>query len=179
MRGPARTSLCCAVLFCAVLCCAVLCCVCAGCRPWSLPRCWSLTTRSPFLCPPPPSSAGMPTERQTFMFSATFPREIQRLASDFLRDYVFLAVGRVGSAAKDITQVVRGGFRGCFPFSPPPHPPPLLPCHDPSHPLHFPKLAPCRPRSPARLRGHLDGAGPLQCTINSGRWGVARSGGGG
>jgi hypothetical protein len=41
------------------------------------------------------------------MFSATFPREIQKLASDFLRDYVFLAVGRVGSAAKDITQVVR------------------------------------------------------------------------
>ncbi len=54
---------------------------------------------------------GMPTaERQTFMFSATFPREIQRLASDFLRDYVFLAVGRVGSAAKDITQVVRWDF---------------------------------------------------------------------
>ena len=51
---------------------------------------------------------GMPTERQTFMFSATFPREIQKLAADFLRDYVFLAVGRVGSAAKDITQVVRG-----------------------------------------------------------------------
>ncbi len=37
--------------------------------------------------------AGMPLDRQTFMFSATFPREIQRLASDFLKDYVFLAVG--------------------------------------------------------------------------------------
>uniref|UniRef100_A0A7S1C9S8 RNA helicase n=2 Tax=Bicosoecida sp. CB-2014 TaxID=1486930 RepID=A0A7S1C9S8_9STRA len=44
--------------------------------------------------------------RQTFMFSATFPKEIQRLASDFLNDYIFLAVGRVGSAASDITQKV-------------------------------------------------------------------------
>ena len=34
----------------------------------------------------------MSTERQTFMFSATFPREIQRLAADFMRDYVFLTV---------------------------------------------------------------------------------------
>jgi ATP-dependent RNA helicase DDX3X len=34
----------------------------------------------------------MPREgRQTLMFSATFPKEIQRLAQDFLRDYVFLA----------------------------------------------------------------------------------------
>jgi hypothetical protein len=53
----------------------------------------------------------MPRERQTFMFSATFPREIQQLASDFLRDYVFLAVGRVGSAASDITQKVRAPRR--------------------------------------------------------------------
>jgi len=44
--------------------------------------------------------------RQTFMFSATFPREIQRLAGDFLRDYIFLAVGRVGSASKDVKQIV-------------------------------------------------------------------------
>jgi ATP-dependent RNA helicase DDX3X len=50
---------------------------------------------------------GMPMgeNRQTFMFSATFPKEIQRLASDFLRDYVFLAVGRVGQAAADIRQI--------------------------------------------------------------------------
>merc|ERR1712176_383369 len=40
------------------------------------------------------------------MFSATFPTEIQRLASDFLRDYIFLTVGRVGSASKDVTQKV-------------------------------------------------------------------------
>jgi ATP-dependent RNA helicase DDX3X len=44
--------------------------------------------------------------RQTSMFSATFPKEIQRLASDFLTDYVFLAVGRVGSATENITQQV-------------------------------------------------------------------------
>lgn len=48
----------------------------------------------------------MPRDRQTFMFSATFPHEIQRLASDFLKDYLFLTVGRVGSAAKDITQTI-------------------------------------------------------------------------
>ena len=52
--------------------------------------------------------ADMPNvdNRQTLMFSATFPREIQMLASDFLRDYVFLAVGRVGSTSENITQKV-------------------------------------------------------------------------
>merc|ERR1719230_1203928 len=45
-------------------------------------------------------------ERQTFMFSATFPNDIQCLASDFMSDYVFLAVGRVGSANKDVKQEV-------------------------------------------------------------------------
>jgi ATP-dependent RNA helicase DDX3X len=49
---------------------------------------------------------GMGADRQTFMFSATFPREIQRLASDFMKDYIFLAVGRVGSASKDVAQEV-------------------------------------------------------------------------
>jgi ATP-dependent RNA helicase DDX3X len=51
---------------------------------------------------------GMPQgdRRQTMMFSATFPPPIQRLASDFLRDYIFLTVGRVGSASKDVTQTV-------------------------------------------------------------------------
>ena len=44
--------------------------------------------------------------RQTLMFSATFPREIQMLASDFLSDYVFLSVGRVGSTSENITQQV-------------------------------------------------------------------------
>lgn len=48
----------------------------------------------------------MPRERQTFLFSATFPTEIQRLASDFLQDYIFLTVGRVGSASKDVKQSV-------------------------------------------------------------------------
>jgi ATP-dependent RNA helicase DDX3X len=47
---------------------------------------------------------GMPLERQTFMFSATFPVEIQRLAADFMKDYIFVAVGRVGAASKDVRQ---------------------------------------------------------------------------
>ena len=45
-------------------------------------------------------------ERQTLMFSATFPREIQMLARDFLKDYIFLSVGRVGSTSENITQKI-------------------------------------------------------------------------
>lgn len=45
-------------------------------------------------------------ERQTLMFSATFPKAIQELASDFLHNYIFLAVGRVGSTSENITQTV-------------------------------------------------------------------------
>ncbi|XP_042260548.1 DEAD-box helicase 3 X-linked b isoform X1 [Thunnus albacares] len=44
--------------------------------------------------------------RQTMMFSATFPKEIQILARDFLDEYIFLAVGRVGSTSENITQKV-------------------------------------------------------------------------
>ncbi|OGE53597.1 hypothetical protein PENARI_c007G07166 [Penicillium arizonense] len=45
-------------------------------------------------------------DRQTLMFSATFPRDIQMLARDFLKDYIFLSVGRVGSTSENITQKV-------------------------------------------------------------------------
>lgn len=45
-------------------------------------------------------------ERQTLMFSATFPSPIQMLARDFLDNYIFLAVGRVGSTSENITQKV-------------------------------------------------------------------------
>ncbi|KAM7270322.1 hypothetical protein ACFE04_029536 [Oxalis oulophora] len=47
-----------------------------------------------------------PGMRQTMLFSATFPKEIQRLASDFLSNYIFLAVGRVGSSTDLIVQRV-------------------------------------------------------------------------
>lgn len=52
--------------------------------------------------------ADMPSvqDRQTLMYSATFPREIQMLAGDFLKDYVFLSVGRVGSTSENITQSI-------------------------------------------------------------------------
>lgn len=43
-------------------------------------------------------------DRQTLMFSATFPKEIQQLAASFLYDYIFLAVGRVGSTTDLVTQ---------------------------------------------------------------------------
>nr|CEL68940.1 TPA: ATP-dependent RNA helicase, putative [Neospora caninum Liverpool] len=64
---------------------------------------------------PSPQTAGYPSlggdsgpgrrvGRQTVMFSATFPREIQMLAKDFLEDYIYLAVGRVGSTNEFIRQ---------------------------------------------------------------------------
>jgi len=46
-------------------------------------------------------------ERVTAMFSATFPKEIQVLAQDFLvPNYIFLAVGRVGSTSENIMQKI-------------------------------------------------------------------------
>ena len=45
-------------------------------------------------------------DRQTLMFSATFPTDIQMLARDFLKDYIFLSVGRVGSTSENITQKI-------------------------------------------------------------------------
>merc|ERR1719273_1053829 len=48
----------------------------------------------------------MPSDIRQTMFSATFPPNIQRLASDFLCNYIFLTVGRVGSASRDVTQEV-------------------------------------------------------------------------
>ncbi|EFJ22292.1 hypothetical protein SELMODRAFT_151274 [Selaginella moellendorffii] len=47
-----------------------------------------------------------PGQRQTMLFSATFPRTIQSLAADFLHNYIFLAVGRVGSSTDLIVQRV-------------------------------------------------------------------------
>ncbi|KAF3453678.1 hypothetical protein FNV43_RR04119 [Rhamnella rubrinervis] len=47
-----------------------------------------------------------PGARQTMLFSATFPSEIQRLASDFLSNYIFVAVGRVGSSTDLIVQKI-------------------------------------------------------------------------
>ncbi|XP_075864142.1 putative ATP-dependent RNA helicase DDX4 isoform X4 [Microcebus murinus] len=55
------------------------------------------------------SCPGMPSkeERQTLMFSATFPEEIQRLAGEFLKsNYLFVAVGQVGGACRDVQQTI-------------------------------------------------------------------------
>ncbi|CAI9100168.1 OLC1v1037108C1 [Oldenlandia corymbosa var. corymbosa] len=45
--------------------------------------------------------------RQTMLFSATFPNEIEKLASDFLSNYIFLSAGKVGSSTDLITQKVQ------------------------------------------------------------------------
>ncbi|XP_051915180.1 probable ATP-dependent RNA helicase DDX4 isoform X1 [Hippocampus zosterae] len=53
------------------------------------------------------TSPGMPPKenRQTLLFSATYPQDIQKLAADFLKtDYLFLAVGIVGGACSDVEQ---------------------------------------------------------------------------
>ncbi|XP_035216173.1 probable ATP-dependent RNA helicase vasa-like isoform X2 [Stegodyphus dumicola] len=42
--------------------------------------------------------------RQTLMFSATFPEDIQKMAGDFLDNYLFLTVGMVGAANADVEQ---------------------------------------------------------------------------
>ncbi|XP_063698622.1 ATP-dependent RNA helicase vasa [Culicoides brevitarsis] len=47
-----------------------------------------------------------PGERQTLMFSATFPEDVQRIAGEFLNDYVFVAVGIVGGACADVVQTI-------------------------------------------------------------------------
>ena len=52
-------------------------------------------------CDMPPAN-----ERQSLLFSATFPKEIQHLARDFLNDYIFLSVGKVGSTSENITQKI-------------------------------------------------------------------------
>jgi ATP-dependent RNA helicase DDX3X len=43
-------------------------------------------------------------QRQTLMFSATFKPNIQKLASEFLTEYVWIGVGRVGSTVENIKQ---------------------------------------------------------------------------
>lgn len=44
-------------------------------------------------------------QRQTLMFSATFPEDIQHLAGRFLNNYLFVAVGIVGGASTDVEQI--------------------------------------------------------------------------
>jgi len=46
-------------------------------------------------------------ERQTVMFSATFPEKIQDLAKSFMREFVFLKIGKVGSTTTTITQEIK------------------------------------------------------------------------
>mmetsp|Transcript_103835 Transcript_103835/g.161895 ORF Transcript_103835/g.161895 Transcript_103835/m.161895 type:complete len:617 (+) Transcript_103835:57-1907(+) len=42
--------------------------------------------------------------RMTLMFSATFPKEIQKLAQQFMRQYIWIGVGQVGTAADTVQQ---------------------------------------------------------------------------
>jgi len=44
--------------------------------------------------------------RQNMMFSATFAGAVQKMAGDFMVDYLFITVGRVGSCSETITQTL-------------------------------------------------------------------------
>ncbi|XP_071530598.1 probable ATP-dependent RNA helicase vasa-like isoform X2 [Panulirus ornatus] len=46
------------------------------------------------------------SQRQTMMFSATFPDMVQQCAIQFLKNYLFLVVGSIGAANKDVIQEV-------------------------------------------------------------------------
>jgi ATP-dependent RNA helicase DDX3X len=48
----------------------------------------------------------MPDERETFMFSATFPKSIRELSSQFMKNSIFVSIGRVGSTNEFISQHV-------------------------------------------------------------------------
>merc|ERR1719180_349242 len=52
------------------------------------------------------ASSNMPDKgtRQTLMFSATFPDDIQTAAQEFLHDYLFVTCGVVGGACTDVRQ---------------------------------------------------------------------------
>lgn len=50
---------------------------------------------------------GSQPDRQTLMWSATWPKEVRQLAEDFLRDYVQINVGALElSANHNILQIV-------------------------------------------------------------------------
>ncbi|XP_022228621.2 ATP-dependent RNA helicase vasa [Drosophila obscura] len=48
----------------------------------------------------------MRAEHQTLMFSATYPEEIQRIAGEFLNNYIFVTIGVVGGACSDVKQTI-------------------------------------------------------------------------
>ncbi|XP_033248483.1 ATP-dependent RNA helicase vasa [Drosophila miranda] len=48
----------------------------------------------------------MRAQHQTLMFSATFPQEIQRMAGEFLNNYIFVTIGVVGGACSDVKQTI-------------------------------------------------------------------------
>lgn len=49
------------------------------------------------------------SKRQTLMFSATFPDDIQRLAGTYLNEYIFVTIGIIGGACSDVQQNVIEG----------------------------------------------------------------------
>lgn len=47
-----------------------------------------------------------PGARQTLLFSATIPEEVQKIANQMLHEYVFVTVGCIGGASLDIQQFI-------------------------------------------------------------------------
>jgi ATP-dependent RNA helicase DDX46/PRP5 len=49
-------------------------------------------------------------DRQTVLFSATFPKTIEKLAKSILRAPLEIVVGERSTVNKDITQIIEGNF---------------------------------------------------------------------
>jgi ATP-dependent RNA helicase DDX3X len=46
-------------------------------------------------------------KRQTVMFSATFPKEIKKLAADFMQNFTYVKVGKAGSSTDTISHAIK------------------------------------------------------------------------
>ena len=57
-------------------------------------------------------------DRQVLMWSATWPKEVQALANDYLHDYYQVTVGSLDLAGnKDVTQMIEGKKKPAMCFS--------------------------------------------------------------
>ena len=73
-----------------------------------MPRSRIFTPTNPLaLFPQSPLCTPVPASTTPSPLSATFPEEVQRVAKQFLKnEYMFVAVGVVGAAQTDVTQIV-------------------------------------------------------------------------
>lgn len=66
--------------------------------------CWVTIGIITLYCVSSNFSSSFQQDHQTLLFSATFGTEVQKLAANHLSNYVFISVGIVGGACKDVEQ---------------------------------------------------------------------------